>query len=223
MSTILRIGSLMKVGFGSAGVDIIRKNLEKGQKKEITFKNLQGSTVSCIFLFADIRQFTDATECLQEEVFVFTNKIAEVVHSICNSYGGAANKNIGDAFLVSWSLDVHSRVENTRSYGGSFSEPYSAGGNLFHRRGSPAYADSFRGNEQLVARRSQADKALLCVVKICIALYHDGFFMESLSETAQKRLEDKLSKRKGPIVQVCCHISIFSWFLFFDHFYFKLF
>ena len=54
---------------------------------------------------------SDATECLQEEVFVFTNKIAEEEDSICNSYGGAANKNIGDAFLVNWSLDVHSRVE----------------------------------------------------------------------------------------------------------------
>jgi class 3 adenylate cyclase len=61
--------------------------------------------VSCIFLFCDIRGFTDATECLQEEIFVFTNRIAAVVHSFCNSFGGAANKNIGDAFLVSWRLD----------------------------------------------------------------------------------------------------------------------
>eukprot|EP00560_Eucampia_antarctica_P004827 CAMPEP_0197842634 /NCGR_PEP_ID=MMETSP1437-20131217/46845_1 /TAXON_ID=49252 ORGANISM="Eucampia antarctica, Strain CCMP1452" /NCGR_SAMPLE_ID=MMETSP1437 /ASSEMBLY_ACC=CAM_ASM_001096 /LENGTH=468 /DNA_ID=CAMNT_0043452535 /DNA_START=1347 /DNA_END=2750 /DNA_ORIENTATION=- len=199
MSTILRIGSLMKVGFGSAGVDIIRKNLEKGQKKEITFKNLQGSTVSCIFLFSDIRQFTDATECLQEEVFVFTNKIAEVVHSICNSYGGAANKNIGDAFLVSWPLDSSCRMDKTSS----FTEPFSAGHNMFQRRGSPAYSGSaFRGNDQLIARQNQADKALLSVVKICMALYHDSFFMESLSDNAQKKLKDKLSKRKGPIVQM---------------------
>lgn len=104
-STILRIGSLMKVGFGSAGVEIIQNNLEKGHNKNMLILNSQGSTVSCIFLFSDIRQFTDATEQLQEEVFVFTNRIAAVVHSICNSFGGAANKNIGDAFLLSWSLD----------------------------------------------------------------------------------------------------------------------
>jgi len=105
MSTILRIGSLMKVGFGSAGVEIIRNNLEKVSKKDIAFKNLGGSSVSCIFLFCDIRQFTDATECLQEEIFVFTNNIAAVVHTNCNSYGGSANKNVGDAFLLSWLLD----------------------------------------------------------------------------------------------------------------------
>lgn len=82
MKTLLRIGSLMKVGFGSAGVEIIRNNLERGRRKDVLFLNKQGSTVSCIFLFCDIRQFTDATECLQESVFVFTNKIAAVVHSI---------------------------------------------------------------------------------------------------------------------------------------------
>lgn len=85
----------MRVGFGTAGVEIIRNNLERGRHKDVLFLNQQGSTVSCIFLFCDIRQFTDATECLQEEVFVFTNKIAAVVHSICHSYGGSANKNIG--------------------------------------------------------------------------------------------------------------------------------
>jgi hypothetical protein len=105
MSTILRIGSLMKVGFGSAGVEIIRNNLQKVQSTDELILNSQGSTVSCIFLFCDIRQFTDATECLQEEVVVFTNRIAAVVHSISHSYSGSANKNVGDAFLVSWLLE----------------------------------------------------------------------------------------------------------------------
>ena len=107
MSTILRIGSLMKVGFGTAGVTIIRyvtstllyffgfpyfsycchniivvflshfysighkysfscdprlyfhfdsNNLEKRHGKNLLILNSQGSTVSCIFLFCDIRQ-----------------------------------------------------------------------------------------------------------------------------------------------------------------------
>ena len=41
---------------------------------------------------------------LKEEVLIFTNKIAEIVHQeVFASYGGA-NKNIGDAFLVMWKL-----------------------------------------------------------------------------------------------------------------------
>jgi class 3 adenylate cyclase len=181
MSTILRIGSLMKVGFGSAGVEIIRNNLQKGQSKNMLILNSQGSTVSCIFLFCDIRQFTDATECLQEEVFVFTNRIAAVIHSICHSYGGAANKNVGDAFLLSWSLeDGESKSSNANrsSYSGEKSSP------------------------PLKAKANQADKALLSVIKICIALYYDKYYLEALTDAARNRLTNKLIKRVGPVVQM---------------------
>jgi class 3 adenylate cyclase len=179
MSTILRIGSLMKVGFGSAGVEIIRNNLEKGQNKNMLKLSDGGSSVSCIFLFCDIRQFTDATECLQEEVFVFTNRIAAVVHSICHSYGGSANKNIGDAFLLSWLLDE---------------EAPSPGGHGF------SYAT--KSDENFTAKNNQADKALLTVVKICMALHYDDFFISPLTDDARKALLDKLAKRKGPVVQM---------------------
>eukprot|EP00550_Attheya_septentrionalis_P001799 CAMPEP_0198283324 /NCGR_PEP_ID=MMETSP1449-20131203/2958_1 /TAXON_ID=420275 /ORGANISM="Attheya septentrionalis, Strain CCMP2084" /LENGTH=1153 /DNA_ID=CAMNT_0043979907 /DNA_START=204 /DNA_END=3665 /DNA_ORIENTATION=+ len=192
MSTILRIGSLLKVGFGSAGVEIIRNNLEKGHKKDVLFMNSQGSTVNCIFLFCDIRQFTDATECLQEEVFVFTNKVAAVVHSICHSYGGMANKNIGDAFLLSWLLDSS---EQNSSMGES---------NLLPFTSSPSSGFGGYGghNDHLICRNNEADKALLSVVKICCALHHDKYYLESLGETRRKALLKKLSKRKGPVVQM---------------------
>ena len=62
MSTILRIGSLMKVGFGTAGVEIIKGNLDKTKHTTLGQDlNKFGSTVSSIFMFCDIRQFTDAT------------------------------------------------------------------------------------------------------------------------------------------------------------------
>lgn len=56
-----------------------------------------------MFGFCDIRHFTDATEVLQEGVMEFVNVIAHLVHGAVVARGGAANKNIGDAFLlVSW-------------------------------------------------------------------------------------------------------------------------
>jgi len=173
MSTILRIGSLMKVGFGSAGVEIIRKNLEKKHGGNVGLLTSKGITVSCIFLFCDIRQFTDATECLQEEVFVFTNRIAAVVHSFCHSYGGSANKNVGDAFLCSWLLDA----------------PPNDGG-------------SFGGDDGLYAKSNQADKCLLCVVKILMALHHNKYYIGTMSEAPRERLLAKLKKRPGPVVQM---------------------
>ena len=132
--------------------------------------------MSCICLFCDIRSFTDATECLQEEVFVFTNKIAAVVHSICHSYGGSANKNIGDAFLVSWLLDE--RPPESEDDG------------------------ELLTSQHLYANSNQADKALLSVVKISIALYHDSFFVDGMSDDKKTRLISKFNSRHGPLVQM---------------------
>lgn len=36
---------------------------------------------------------------------VFVNQVSEVVHSQVDKYGGSANKNIGDAFLLVWKFD----------------------------------------------------------------------------------------------------------------------
>lgn len=55
-----------------------------------------------IYGFCDIRNFTDATEVLQEDVMVFVNNIGDVVHTMADRYLGSANKNIGDAFLLVW-------------------------------------------------------------------------------------------------------------------------
>ncbi len=33
---------------------------------------------------------------------IFVNQIGEIVHNVVDSYSGAPNKNIGDAFLLVW-------------------------------------------------------------------------------------------------------------------------
>ena len=35
---------------------------------------------------------------------MFVNEIGEIVHGIVDHYQGAANKNIGDAFLLVWKM-----------------------------------------------------------------------------------------------------------------------
>jgi hypothetical protein len=47
---------------------------------------VEGRKMRGVFGFCDIRQFTDATECLQEEVMVFVNRIAEIVHRATHKY-----------------------------------------------------------------------------------------------------------------------------------------
>jgi class 3 adenylate cyclase len=61
-----------------------------------------GQKTYAIFGFCDIRSFADCTECLQTDIMLLVNSVAEIVHSQVDKYGGAVNKNIGDAFLLVW-------------------------------------------------------------------------------------------------------------------------
>ncbi|ETV65902.1 hypothetical protein H257_17537 [Aphanomyces astaci] len=99
-STLEKISALMQVGFGAAGADIIGKNMGAGEVDPM----LPGKKITSIYGFCDIRQFTDTTECLQEEVMVYVNKLGHIMHSGTHAYYGMANKNVGDAFLLSWKL-----------------------------------------------------------------------------------------------------------------------
>ena len=105
LQSLAKVGALAKVGFGQAGADIIAKCTSNNlQSTTLNLMN-SGSVIDSIFGFCDIRQFTDTTECLQEEVMIFVNRVALIVHDIVAQCGGAANKNVGDAFLLTWKLD----------------------------------------------------------------------------------------------------------------------
>ena len=104
--TISKIAGLMRVGFGEAGADIIGKNLNITHGADAMNLLGTGRKIHSIFGFCDVRQFTDTTECLQEEVMLFVNRIAHILHSIVVQCDGAANKNIGDAFLLTWKVNT---------------------------------------------------------------------------------------------------------------------
>lgn len=36
---------------------------------------------------------------------MFVNDVSEIVHGVVDQFQGAANKNIGDAFLIVWKLN----------------------------------------------------------------------------------------------------------------------
>jgi len=100
--TLNKIGALLALGFGEAGSKIVAQNIKDGEEVN---PMLPGLKIMSIFGFCDIRNFTDATEVLQEGVMLFVNEIGEIVHGIVDKYSGAANKNIGDAFLLVWKFE----------------------------------------------------------------------------------------------------------------------
>ncbi|CAI2386125.1 unnamed protein product [Moneuplotes crassus] len=98
-NAITKIGSLLLLGFGEAGTSLLSDMI--GKQGDIDTQSAGKKTIG-IFGFCDIRQFTDTTEILQEEVMVFVNEIAQVVHGETHEFLGDPNKNIGDAFLLVW-------------------------------------------------------------------------------------------------------------------------
>ena len=61
-TSLLKICSLLAVGFGDAGAEVIADNIKSGGDLN---PMIPGHKIIGIFGFCDIRQFTDATEVLQ--------------------------------------------------------------------------------------------------------------------------------------------------------------
>jgi len=111
--TIIKIGSLLALGFGEAGAEIIGQNMKGGDSAALDVM-IPGRRVDCIFGFCDIRNFSDATEVLQDQVMLFVNRIASVVHSCITEFFGSPNKNMGEAFLLTWRLSGHVALKRQR-------------------------------------------------------------------------------------------------------------
>jgi len=104
---------LLALGFGEAGAEIIGQNM-KGESSSTLNAMIPGRRVEAIFGFCDIRNFSDTTEVLQDQVMLFVNRIASVVHSCINEFFGSPNKNIGNAFLLVWRISEHSAKKQQR-------------------------------------------------------------------------------------------------------------
>lgn len=60
---------------------------------------------------------------------MFVNQIADIVHSQVNKYGGSANKNMGEAFLIVWKFkddDIKWKGNTVRLRKGSTSKSVTA-------------------------------------------------------------------------------------------------
>ncbi len=82
-NSINKICSLLAVGFGDAGAEVIANNIRSGGDLN---PMIPGNKVVAIFGFCDIRNFTDTTEVLQEDIMEFVNTIADIVHTEVSSW-----------------------------------------------------------------------------------------------------------------------------------------
>lgn len=104
-SESMRIKRILIRGFGKAAEALLTRLYSLESKLDFdAFKNTR--EVYAIFGFCDIRRFTDVSETMGRNVINFVNSVAEIVHAEVDAAGGAPNKNVGDAFLVVWTLEA---------------------------------------------------------------------------------------------------------------------
>jgi len=104
-NTIIQLGSLLALGFGQAGTEIIGKNLDDDVNSTVNVM-IPGRTVEAIYGYCQIKNFAVTTEVLQQKTMVFVNQVADIVHRTIDEHLGSANKNVGEAFLLVWRLDA---------------------------------------------------------------------------------------------------------------------
>ncbi|CAM9610380.1 unnamed protein product, partial [Phaeothamnion confervicola] len=130
-TAITKITGLLRVGFGIAGAEIISKNLRiDGSSSSMLDPMIPGRRVYAIYGFCDIHRFEHITECLHGEVMLFVNSVAAIVHSSTSAWAGQCNKNLGNAFVITWRigeteevlrLTEWARIDARRGNGGAAS------------------------------------------------------------------------------------------------------
>eukprot|EP00927_Polykrikos_kofoidii_P074468 TRINITY_DN7046_c0_g1_i1.p1 TRINITY_DN7046_c0_g1~~TRINITY_DN7046_c0_g1_i1.p1 ORF type:complete len:1017 (-),score=181.97 TRINITY_DN7046_c0_g1_i1:109-3159(-) len=102
-STIIKLGTLLALGFGHAGVTIISTNMQ-GQDSAGVNAMVPGRSVDCITAVGRLGDFSTFTEVLQTKVMKFVNQVSEIVHGVVDAHFGAPSRTTGDTFLLVWTV-----------------------------------------------------------------------------------------------------------------------
>jgi class 3 adenylate cyclase len=100
--TVNNISKLLQTGFGGLGAEIVA-NFFTAQDSNLDIM-VPGKKIDVVLLVCRINQFTETTDCLQDEIIVYVNKIAKIVHKCAEEWNGWPNKNYGDRFFITWQL-----------------------------------------------------------------------------------------------------------------------
>ena len=107
--TILKFGSLLVVGFGEAGAEIVGANIAETSGSGGLQTSRPGRIVEAVFGYVSIADFNTVTEVLQDGIVVLVNHVAEIVHGIVDEFNGITSKNLGSGFLLVWKTDQETK------------------------------------------------------------------------------------------------------------------
>lgn len=102
--TITKIASLLAMGLGENGSNILSRSLRNNLDQELN-PMIEGRKTVAVYSYCEIKNFYEIFKVLKEDVLVFVNDLAEIVHDICDENFGLPDKNLGEAFSLIWSIE----------------------------------------------------------------------------------------------------------------------
>jgi hypothetical protein len=99
---MFRIKKFLQMGHGKLGARIVKK-ISLSEQGEITLGG-DGAKTEAIFMLCRIDRFSEIINALQEEITVFVNKLAKIIHDCAEKWEGDSNRNLGETFLITWKL-----------------------------------------------------------------------------------------------------------------------
>lgn len=102
MSTLLNVGSLLRVAFGDAGAGMITANLNAAKELNPV---LPGRRTHVALVHVRVRHMALLHAALGDSVLLLLNALAQVVHGVTLAYGGVVVRNACDGWLLGWTLD----------------------------------------------------------------------------------------------------------------------
>ncbi|GMI46710.1 hypothetical protein TrCOL_g1656 [Triparma columacea] len=194
---IQKITSLLRIGFGVAGAEIISKNMsvEHGQGQGLD-PMIPGKRMYAIFGFCDIHEFDMCTEVLEDEIMTFVNSVARIVHEQVTRWGGTCNKNLGNAFLMIW------RIGDEDELGDSSARKKLLAMNSKGGSGDGDAAPAQIGNPEVDLRRVPgldvlSDKALFGFLKVVVEINRDRAVLAYRSDKRLKQGDHDFKLRMG--------------------------
>lgn len=108
--SIYKIGVMLVLGFGTAGCEIITRNINDiGSVNPL----IPGKKIFAAFAFISINRFNMLATILEGDIMKYANTVSLLVHSVCEKYQGTVNRNLGDCYLVVWKFQEDDLIKTS--------------------------------------------------------------------------------------------------------------
>jgi len=109
--TITKIASLLAMGLGENGSNILSRSLKENFDQELNLM-LEGQKTVAIYCYCELKKFYEIFKVFKEDILILVNDIADILHEICDENFGLPDKNPGEGFSLIWRINDEFTIVN---------------------------------------------------------------------------------------------------------------